>query len=145
MNNQLLFFLTAIVVVGIGFLLWQNAETLLNTSPSQSYVLRGNVRGIDVEVNDKKYTLSFVQQNLLIDFLNRAQPLKTSQNIANAEKQEISKILIHQFNDPNPIEVRPIGYLNNNLLFSAPAWYPEGLLQDTSEGALRRMLIETYE
>lgn len=147
MSNRTLTFLTLCVLLGIGVLLAINLMTILPQTSSKEYIERGQVRGSAVQHDGKPYTLNFQQQNALIDHLNHAIEIKksaTPELAATTPKLEIEKIIFYRFN-ANNIEITPISYDGNNLIFSAPDWNRNGLLQDTSAGQLKTLLSQTYD
>lgn len=146
MSNRNIMFMTVFVLAGMGILLLINVTALFQRQESKvTYVSPSDVRGSSVNHKNKEWTLNFSQQNALIAYLNQSIPI--SGGISNTRLNrslDIQKITLYKFNAPN-ILITPIGYENDNLVFSAPEWNKEGLLKDTSHGKLKTMLFKTFD
>lgn len=138
--------MTILVLVGMGALFLINTLLLFHTpeSPKAQYLSRGDVRGSAVVHRSKEYTLNFSQQNALIAYINNTEKVPHTIKRTGQTLLDFEKIIVYKFNAPN-IEIKPIGYVNNELLFSVPEWYKEGLLKDTSNGELKSILSQTYD
>lgn len=143
MSNKVLFLMTGLVVACIIVLLVLNAIPLIWTPSTEKYLKFNEVRGVAVEHKDKLYTLNFNQQNDLIGYLNKSVPIST-QVTEEKPKLEVSKIVIYLFGSPD-IEIIPIEYRNNDLIFSSPDWNRSGLMKDMSGGAMKKLLSQTYD
>jgi hypothetical protein len=145
MTNQTLFFLTALVLIAIAVLFALNIKSVVRGKPLGEYFLKYNeVRGIAVQHNDKLYTLNFKEQNAVIEILNRATPITKIDN-GSRTKPDFQKIVIYQFNNKPDLIVTPITYLDNNLIFSQPAWDKENNLIEMSDGELQKILSQSYD
>lgn len=145
MSNRTVFYLAILMFVSIGLLFLNNMKHILEYSrPSIDVFLKHNsVRGIAVEHNKLLYTLNFKQQNQVIDIINRS--LKIVELPPIEEKASIDKIIIYQFNDAPDINIEPIGYKDNDLIYSAPQLFATGYLMEISEGELKEILSQTYD
>ena len=111
-------------------------------SVPEKFLQKQNVRGMAVKHNGLLYTVNFKQQNQLIDWFNSSQRLtKTGHE---KTQTDIEKIIIYQFNAPD-IEVEPIVFENNVLIYSSPNWYSDGFLRETSAGSMKTLLSQTYD
>lgn len=145
MSNRTIYFLTFFVLVGITVLLVMNTTNVFNMKFTNSYISRKDVRGSALFHQGKEYTLNFAQQNALIDFINQsekqenmpAKPITQSQN-------DIEKVVIYLFNQEE-VEILPLGYANNNLIFTAKKWNPNGYFIDTSNGQLKELLLGAFD
>lgn len=144
-SNRFLVFMTALVLLGMGVLFVINFNSILGGKPiGQTYLEYNDVRGIAIKHKDSLYTLNFSQQNQLIDFINQ------SIKIQDYEKQSISKpdfqqIIIYLFNGKPDLILEPVGYMNENLIYTNKEWNPSGYMRDVSAGSLKRFLSETYD
>lgn len=146
MDNRMLIPLTILCVAGFLVLLalrFVTPATTATTAPND-YVKISDIRGMSIEHKGIPYTLNFDQQNHVVSFLNDAIPVsKTNfQNIH--ETLPFSKLVIYTFNGPD-IEVNPIGYWENNLVFFAPAWNQSSYLIEISGGQLKDTLAQSYD
>jgi hypothetical protein len=115
---------------------------LLNVAP-EKYLSQNNVRGIAVEHKGKLFTLNFQQQNDFITYINQA--FKAGNAISPQPSTAINKIVIYQFENKPDIDITVYGYIDNDLIFSTPAWFSNELLRDKSQGALKTLLSQTYD
>lgn len=112
------------------------------TFEPEKYILKGDVKGIEIVHNDKPYTLNFEQQNTLIDYLNQSLPVNTNFRID--PNLPFSKIIIYRFKGA-PLELTPITLVGTDLVFSAPTWNPNGYLRDISVGRMNKLLNNTFD
>lgn len=146
MSNRTLTYMTVFVLAGMAALLLINTISLFQkpAHTNANYISRGDVRGTAVVHRHKEYTLNFDQQNALIAYLNQLEQVPQNTNRSGQSLLDFEKIIVYKFNAPN-IEINPVGYSNDDLLFSIPQWYREGLLKDTSHGELNSLLSKTYD
>ena len=161
MGNRLTLIMTVAVLAGFATILILNAAALFGFIPPK-YISPNDVRGIAIEHDHMLYTLNFQQQNALIYIFNRSHPCRAS-NVANAPETKklkissgIQKIIIYRFNAPD-IEIRPAGYVSKtsdvvggqanerSMLFSAPLWNPNGLLEEAAPDDAEALLLTTYD
>lgn len=145
MNNRTLVFMTVLVLTGMGVLLGLNLASLMKGKPiSQVYLQNNDVRGMAIRHNQLLYTLNFNQQNELIQMINQSDKIINIPE-GNRQKPDVESIIVYQFGGAKDLEITPLTYVNNNLVFSVPQWNPEGYLMDVSEGNLKRLLSQTYD
>ncbi|MBA2367921.1 MAG: hypothetical protein H0V82_02720 [Candidatus Protochlamydia sp.] len=145
MSNRTLLFLTALVILGMITLFALNMQSILSGHPDdQTYLKYNHVRGVAVSYNDMLYTLNFDQQNELISILNRSVRV-VGVKPGKRKKPDIEQIIIYQFNDQPDLIIKPVAYVDNNLVFSAPAWNSDGYLMEISDGRLDQLLAQTYD
>lgn len=109
----------------------------------EKFILPNDVRGMAIVHNQKEYTLNFSQQNTILAYLNGATPPNIDTH-SNKESFDFEKIIIYTFQAPN-IEITPIAYVNNELLFATPEWNSGSPLLDRSRGQLKSFLPKTYD
>lgn len=160
MGKRITIFMTVAVLAGFGVILLMNVAALLGYIPPK-YISPNDVRGMAIEHNSTLYTLNFAQQNTLVDIFNRAIPVNKgafeARQVTNVKAPQVTKIIIYRFNQPD-IEIKPVGYVNKNssaltsadpsrysMVFSAPIWNPEGLLEETASDELQQLLLTTYD
>jgi len=145
MSNRKLIILTSLFFVGMFALFSINMTSILTgQSPKQTYLKYNNVSGMAVVHNKLNYTLSFKQQNRVIDILNEA--LIVGELAGNRKPPNFEKLVIYQLDHEPSIELVPIGYLeDNSMVFSAPTWAPNGYLMDISQGDLQKLISQTYD
>jgi hypothetical protein len=145
MSNRTLAFLTALVILGMLILFALNmTDILTGKPPNQVYLKYHDVRGMAVGHHRLHYTLNFKQQNTVIDILNSAVPI-TEIKSHNREPANIDTLIIYQFQNMPDVVLTPIAYIDQNLVFSAPKWVPNGYLMELSEGDLKKLLSQTYD
>lgn len=137
MDNRALTFMTIAVVVCIAILMMINLVTLTRTAPATNLFDEGKIAKFTVVHSNQEYTFSRDQQNNLITLLKQAVPIDATE-AAKGVPTDFEKLTIYR-EDGSKIEIIPVAYLKNELIFSAP-WNPNGLLRDTSHGTLKALL-----
>lgn len=145
MTNRTLIYLTALVLIGMVTLFAINMTSILTGKPEdQTYLKYNHVRGMAVSHNQMLYTLNFKQQNDVIEILNRTVRV-VGVKPGKRQRPSIDKIIVYQFNDQPDLVITPIAYVDNNLVFSVPAWNPNGFFMEVSNGRLHQLLSQTYD
>ncbi len=145
MTNRTLIYLTALVLIGMVTLFAINMTSILTGKPEdQTYLKYNHVRGMAVSHNQMLYTLNFKQQNDVIEILNRTVRV-VGVKPGKRQRPGIDKIIVYQFNDQPDLVITPIAYVDNNLVFSVPAWNPNGFFMEVSNGRLHQLLSQTYD
>ncbi len=145
MNNRTLVYLTSLVIGGMIILLALNMTSILTGQPEgQTYLKYNDVRGMAISHNNLLYTLDFVQQNKLIDIINRSVRV-VGVKPGKRQKPDIEKIVVYQFEGKPDLTINPIAYVDNNLVFSVSQWESEGYLMEISNGALQTLLSQAYD
>jgi hypothetical protein len=93
--------------------------------------------------NRKEYTLNFAQQNAILGYLNSALPPSVSTETSHGPLN-FEKIIIFTFHPPN-IEIIPIAYVQNELLFKSSEWNSGSPLLDASHGQLKSIIPTTFD
>lgn len=143
MSSRLTGFLTIAVLVAMSAIFILNLYPLFFISPQEKILSYNGVRGIAIEHQGTLYTLNFEQQNRVIEAINRSLFISDDSGLKK-EGIGFSKLIIYRFNAPDMI-LTPLGYQNNNLVYSIPEWNRKGYLLDISEGAFKELLSQTYD
>lgn len=160
MNKRFTLIMTSAVLLGSAVLILMNVAALLGLVPAR-YISHNDVKGIAIEYNHILYTLNFEQQNALVDIFNRAVPVAKElvEKRKAALTPEIEKIVIYRFHEPN-IEIRPVAYVLKstsavqasdsdfarlNMVFSAPQWNTNGLLEEATSDEMHRIFQNAYD
>lgn len=145
MSNRTLTFLLAVVIVGMCALILLNMTGLYWNVPSEKFLSHNNVKGMDIVHSEKHYPLNFKQQNQVINILNRSVKIGHEAYFEGEEGDiEWDHLTIYQFEGPT-LEVKPVAFLDRQLLFRVAQWNPEGLLRETGPGNLHPLLSQTYD
>lgn len=143
MIRRQLIYLVVTTLVILSVLLLITAFFNLRTPPSQKLLSYNDVNGIAVERNGIFYTLNFQQQNELIGFFNHAialdPPLLSLSQNEHLTQPSYTKITVYPFDRPD-IEITPVAYIDDQLLFASKTWNEGKQLLDTSKGALKQIL-----
>lgn len=139
-----IFLIMAFVSIGAAFLL--NMLNFVGQQPETTslYLQPYDVQGMAVEHNGWLYTLNFDQQNAVVVGLNQAVKIKKNSTFLEGERPAFAKLHIYRFKN-SVLEILPLAYVGENLVFSAPFWHPEGWLMDTTDGDLKDVLNKTYD
>jgi len=143
MSNQTILYLTFMVLVGIGILLFLNVMSVFSNPTSLNYLALNDIKGSAVEYNGLLYTLNFDQQTKLVEGLNTATSGRTDVK-EGIFRSPIRKIIFYRFNAPNLV-ITSSGYLDNELLFTQAEWNKNSLLQEQTHGAVKQLLAQTYD
>ncbi|MBA2728274.1 MAG: hypothetical protein H0U49_08910 [Parachlamydiaceae bacterium] len=142
MNKRALLYL-AITTSLLAFLLFAISISVPAQSDASKKRLDYNhVRGSAIEHAGHIYTLNFEQQNALINYINEAEAIDTATH--SPAPAGNSKIIVYRFGAAD-ILITSIGYIDDNLLFSAPDWNEGKPLLDKSEGQLKLLLGNAYD
>lgn len=159
MSSRITLYMTLAVIAGFGVIMLMNAITMLGIAPAK-FISPSEVRGMAVQHDKLLYTLNFEQQNVLVEIFNRSIPI-TKADVESRKNHApktsgISKIIIYRFNAPD-IEIEPIASVAKkysvdsfsperyNLVFSAPEWNPNGLLEEATQDQIETLLAQTYD
>lgn len=145
MSNRTLVLLTSLVLLAMFVLFAVNLSDILKRQPpDQTYLKYNTIQGMAVNRNELLYTLNFKEQNKVIQILNFAVPI-TEIKPGNRLPANIHDLVIYPLEGKPEIVLTAIAYVDNNLVFSAPAWVPNGYLMELSEGNLKTLLSQTYD
>jgi len=122
---------------------------LLNIIPlfwhpnSEEYIAQDHIEGTALIVKNVPFTLNFEQQKAVIDILNRAIPVGEYHSTPEDPPVFFDSIEIYRF-DQKTINIKPLAWVNENLVFYAPMW-SEGNLMEVSKRELYEILNEAYD
>jgi len=146
MSNRTLFIMISIVIVLMGVLVLSNISHVFQMQESERFIGYNEIRGMEVIHRGKPYTLNFAQQTSISRYLNESTNFDEQKQILDSKKKyPIEKIVIFKFNGLEPIEITPVDFYEDNLIFSAPLWHDQGYLIENSGGNLRKILSLTYD
>lgn len=143
-NSNTPVMMTGIVLVAIFVLLTMNAVQFL-LPPSEGRLSLREIRGMAVEYNRTPYTLNLEQQMEVAAIVNAATPTSFKHTVGENSPKSVQTIYVYQFNDRPTIEIVPIGYVNNNLVFTVPDWNLKDELVESSNGKLKELLSHSYD
>ncbi len=144
MSNFSLALLTFVGVVCVVALFVLNSYPLLSSPQGKTWIPVGDVRGSAVENDKVLYTLNFEQQNSLIEMINQSRSEK--QKPSSNHSLNPQKIIVYRFDNKPEIVIQPIEYTaDDNLVYSVPTLFPDGVLVETSGGKLKQLLIQAYD
>lgn len=142
MPTRILLILVAVIVVAMGFVFLSNVSPRLGASSEERYIRLNDIRGTAVVHKGVEYPLNFIQQNEVALLLNSS---KLEENPAKKlQPAPFEKIIIYLFNEP-AIELTPLGFENDELIFSSPVWNRGATMRDVSHGVLKKTLLNTYD
>lgn len=145
MNNQTVFTISLLVIIGLGVLFTINISSILRGKETEEAYLKFNsVRGMAIERSKLTYTLNFDQQNDIVSILNRSVRV-VGVKPDKRQKPDIEKLVIYQFGNKPDIIITPIAYIDQNLVYSAPAWNTDSYLMELSDGELQKLIAQTYD
>lgn len=140
--------ITALIVlffVATGVLFFLNFMEIYAVKADEKYIAFNDIRGMAIFHSDKPYTLNFEQQTESVRYLNEAKTVDKMEISPNTSPLNISRIVIYRFGKQMDIDITPIAYLNDELVFSAPLWEKEKYLKENSRGKLKKLLSQTYD
>ncbi|MEM1282366.1 MAG: hypothetical protein AAGG81_02300 [Chlamydiota bacterium] len=145
MSNKMLIVLIGLAIVLMMVLFFLNYVQIIETKTTEKRVEANNINGMEVYHKNIPYTLNLNQQAKVATYLNEAVSFQPSGVLESRTPSAIEKIVIYRFEDLPPIEITPVYYHQNNLIFSAPDWQESGLLMDNSNGKLKDLLSQTFD
>jgi len=144
MTNRIITYLTILVVVAMAALFALNIAGRLSFSPPETYIRMGEVRGSAIVHKNEPYTLNLEQQALLLEALNSAVPARSLPAGSREQPNGFREIILYRFGNSPDVRIKPIAWVGGRLLFSAPAWSQEHLIEQ-SDGALKKLIPTTYD
>lgn|GEM_PF-1572896 len=130
-------------IIALFLVILLNVVPLFWKPTSEEYIAQDHVEGMALVVNRLPYTLNFDQQKNVIDILNRALPVLDYRSTPQDPPLFFESIVIYRF-DQKPITVKPLAWVNENLVFSVPEW-SEGYLMEVSKRELYEILNNAYD
>lgn len=143
MNNRTLFTLTGVLIATFALLFIIKFIEMTSGETQAKYIAYNDVRGSSIDYKGLAYTLNFEQQNTLLLLLNQAESAPKGQEAK--EPAAITKIVIYRFGNNPDIVIKPLGYVDGNLLFNAPLWKKDGSLIEKSGGKLKALLENAHD
>jgi hypothetical protein len=145
MKNKTLLFLTSLVLLAIASLFLLNLHFAIQGSPiGETYLKYNDVRGMAVDVNEKLYTLNFEQQKEAIGIINRSVRLQHGWH-DKRENLPIRAIMVYQFDQQPDVQMIPVGFQGNRLVFYVPQWDKNNDFMELTGGEFLRLLNQTYD
>ncbi len=132
-----------IAIIAILAIITLNVIPLFWGGSPETYIKQTDVRGMAIKYKDQLYTLNFDQQKRSIDIFNRALPVGDLPSKSYDPKLDFQQIIIYRFNNQPSIDITPIRWVENNLLFKAPDWSNSYLIE-VSQDELHNMLQDAY-
>ena len=146
MKNSTVIAMTALVLVAIGALLFMNLAPYASfkEAPSSSLVSNSEIRGIAVVHRGVPFTLNFDEQKVAVDSVMRAVTVKKADYPEVKGPFDFDKIIIYRFNAPE-IELFPIQFPEQNLVFSMPPINKDKYYMELSGGEFKRMISQSFD
>lgn len=144
MSPRIISFMTIVVLFGMAIILLLNLTTLLSPPPIEKYLSFNGVRGMDIQHDNKLYTLNFEQQNQLIAYINESISVGGGTPKSQAIPLNFTKLAIYRFDKPDLV-VNPIAYDGDDLVYQATEWNAQGYLKDTTQGSMKELIAGTYD
>ncbi len=144
MSNRLLIFLTLLVILAMLLLFVMRAAPFLWKSPSSNYIAFEDVRGMALVYHNIPYTLSFEQQNRVVELLNQSVPIAPQKYPKDENRADFDKLVIYRFG-ANDLILTPEVYVDEDLAYRVSEWNGNGLLMDISGGVLKELLNQTHD
>lgn len=145
MSNKTLVILIGIAIVLMMTLFILNYVQIVETKSTEKHIELNDINGMEVYHKNVPYTLNLKQQVGVATYLNEAIPFEPSADEGTKTPTAIEKIVIYRFGDLQPIDITPVYYHHDNLVFSSPEWKGTGLLMDNSNGKLKNLLSQTFD
>lgn len=146
MKNSTLVSLTIVVVIGIFILLFLNFFPKIHFSgappPSSSIPIEG-VRGSSVVHDGVPFTLSYEEQQLAVQTIARAVKVKKTDSPP-PPPFTFDKMIFYLFNGPD-LEIIPVQFINQSLIFSIPQLDPKMYFMELSGGQLLQMINHSFD
>lgn len=135
--------MTAVVLIGIFVLLAMNFVQFVIPQTHGRLTL-GDINGMAVEHNRSLYTLNLAQQMEVAAILNAASPTSFKTTSGQESPKNIQTLYIYGFGKNPTIEIVPLAYINDNLVFAVPVWNNSEFIEP-SNGKLKALLANSYD
>lgn len=144
MSNRALLILIGLTAVGVVFLLALNLVPYLGSDSTPPHLIEQDIKGTSVVHKGTIYILNQDQQEALVNAFNVAIPYGRSDfNTVDYPKE--SYFEVYFFTEPKTMVLKPVGIVDDNLVFKVPQWNKEGWIKDVTNGVLLRMLEEAQK
>lgn len=144
MNNNSMIFLTSLALVAMGALLVLNLAPNIASRVTVQPIPPLMVRSISVIQKGVPYTLNAEQQRTVGNAIQRAEEVKKSDYPTVKGPFNFDRIVIQRFNSGD-LEILPIQFKENELVFSAPALSQDAYYIELSGGALQKVVNSIHE
>lgn len=144
MTNNTMIFLTSLALVAMGALLVLNLAPNIASRVTVQAIPPLMVRSISVIQKGVPYTMNAEQQKITTSAIQRAEEVKKADYPQVKGPFNFEKLVIQRFNSGD-LEIFPIQYKENELVFSAPTLSQEVYYIELSGGALQKVLNSVPE
>ncbi len=144
MNNNTMIFLTSLALVAMGALLVLNLAPNIASRVTVQPIPPLMVRSISVIQKGVPYTLNAEQQRTVGNAIQHAEEVKKSDYPTVKGPFNFDRIVIQRFNSGD-LEILPIQFKENELVFSAPALSQDVYYIELSGGALQKVVNSIHE
>lgn len=145
MDNRSSLWLVGIVLVAMMALFTLKlAPFFQRLEPATGHLSAIDVEAVEVTHKGLPYILNMDQQEELVTLLNGSLPVKSEESPTSSTIPAVEKITIYRFDLPT-LELRPLFYIGNDLVYAAPAWNHNGNMRDVSQGALKELLAKSFD
>lgn len=141
MDNRSITFMIAAVIIAISVLLAVNVLTMVKTPRVENNLQAEAIKRVAIFQNKKPIELNTDQTKILLPLLKQAKPLQDKSEIEKGTPPNFEKLVIYRENDTS-IVITPSVYIGTDLVFSTPEWNKGEMLQDTSHGILKALIIQ---
>lgn len=145
MKSSTLLILTTAAILGVLALLTINYAPSLSSLPLKDTPLFPfeEVQGVAVVHKGLPYTLNFEQMQIAKSAILRAASIKMN-DYRSRKTFDFEKIIFYRFNKPE-VQVFPIQWDENNLVFSIPSLSTSDFFLELSSGDLQNMLQTSFD
>lgn len=145
MSNRTVTILVVLFIISMGVLFLVNIMEIFAVKAEEKYIRFNDIRGSAVYYANKPYVLNFEQQTESVRYLNEAIPVEKVEVNTNLPPLPISRIVIYRYGKQLDVEIIPVMYHHDELVFSAPFWEKDYYLKENSRGKLKKLLSQTYD
>jgi hypothetical protein len=142
MDNRSITFMIVAVIIAISVLLAVNVITMVKTPRIENNLQAESIQRVAIFQNKKPIELNADQLNILLPLLKQAKPLQDKAEVEKGTPANFEKLVIYRENDTS-IVITPSVYIGTDLVFSTPEWNKGEMLQDTSHGILKALILQT--
>jgi hypothetical protein len=143
MSGKLVTLLSVLILTAMALILGSTIATHQKPA-TKEYIRLNDVRGMAIIHKNLEYPLNFEQQVEVVQLFNKSLPVAPGLTDKNLQPADFQKIVIYTFGGPL-IELLPLGFKNDILLYSAPSWESSAIMTDTSNGLLKKALMQSYD
>ena len=144
MKTSTILTMTALVLVSVFTLLVLNLAPKGPPVTSNAIIPGTDIRGMAVMHKGLSYTLNFDEQRLATEAIARAVEVKKVDYPTVDTNFNFDKLVVYRFNAPD-VELLPIHYRENNLVFSVPTLNASAYYLELSGGELKQMINASFD